>query len=177
MPPKRLVPASGIQTTRDGEQVIPASVRADGSIRPERRVKQGYTPAEDMATYKNENIETFRSHQYGHKDYVPPGLGKPTDTEDKKKRRRPKKKDEAGEGSEELKPRAEVGSQNLEGVGQEDPEKKVRALKKKIRQATELKERAARGDKLEASQIAKIKMLEVFQKELEALNIEDPEEL
>src|SRR5271169_5842550 len=172
MPPKRLVPVSGIQTTKDGEQVIPASVRADGSIRPERRVKQGYTPVEDVAAYKNEKIESFRSHQYGHKDYVPPGLGKPADTEDRKKRRRPKKKGEVSEGSEESKPVVEISSQNVEGIGQEDLEKKARALKKKIRQATELKERAEKGYKLEASQISKIKMLEVFQKELEALNIE-----
>src|SRR5271169_2182090 len=177
MPPKRPVPASGIQSTNDGERVIPASVRPDGSIRPERRVKQGYTPVEDVATYKNEKIESFRSHQYGHKDYVPPGLAKATEREDKKKRRRPKKKGDAGEGVEESKPAAEISSQNVEGIGQEDPEKKARALKKKIRQATELKERAARGDKLEASQIAKIGMLEAFQKELEALNIEDVEDL
>lgn len=176
MPPKRPTP-SGIHITKDGERVIPASVRPDGSIRPERRVKQGYTPVEDVATYKNEKVELFRSHQYGHKDYVPPGLGKSTESEDKKKRRRPKKKSEGEEGGEESKSATEVvGSENVMGIGQEDPEKKVRALKKKIRQAVELKERAAKGDKLEASQLAKIGMLETFIKELEELNVEDTEE-
>ena len=173
MPPKRPVPASGMQT-KNGERVIPASIRADGSIRPERRVKQGYTPAEDVTAYKNEKAESFRSHQYGHKDYVPPGLAQPTDTEDKKKRRRPKKKGEGGEGGEET---TEVAPVNVEGVSQEDPEKKARALRKKIRQATELKERAAKGDKLEASQLAKIAMLETFEKELKELNIDDIEEV
>jgi partner of Y14 and mago len=62
------------------------------------------------------------------------------------------------------------------GVGQEDPEKKARALKKKIRQAKELKERLERGDKLEESQIATIVMLDVFEKELVAMNL-DPEEV
>ena len=175
MPPKRPVLVSGIQTTKNGERVIPASVRADGSIRPERRVKQGYTPPEDVTAYKNEKAESFRSHQYGHKDYVPPGLAKSTDTDDKKKRRRPKKKDEGGEEGEHAKS-AEIATTNVEGIGQEDPEKKARALRKKIRQATELKERAAKGDRLEASQLAKIGMLETFEKELKELNIDDNEE-
>ena len=174
MPPKQLLPISGIQTTRSGERIIPASVRADGSIRPERRVKHGYTPAEDVAIYKNEQAEVFRSHQYGHKDYVPPGLGKPVE-EDKKKRRRPKKNDEGGDANGGGNVVSQTNS-NVEGIGQEDPEKKARALRKKIRQAKELKERAAKGDKLEASQIAKIGMLDVFEKELAALDIEVTEE-
>jgi uncharacterized protein with WD repeat len=138
-------------------------------------VKQGYTPPEDVASYKNENAESFRSHQYGHKDYVPPGLAKPTDTEDKKKRRRPKKKDEGGEEGAQAKS-AEIAPTNVAGIGQEDPEKKAKALRKKIRQATELKERAAKGDRLEASQLAKIGMLETFEKELKELNIDENEE-
>jgi partner of Y14 and mago len=174
MPPKQPLPASGIQTTKRGERTIPASVRADGSIRPERRVKQGFTPAEDVTTYKNERAETFRSHQYGHKDYVPPGLGKPAE-EDKRKRRRPKKNDEGDDGDDGTKVVGQTNS-DVQGIGQEDPEKKARALRKKIRQASELKGRAAKGDKLEASQIAKIGMLEVFEKELAELNIEDTEE-
>jgi partner of Y14 and mago len=174
MPPKQPLPASGIQTNKSGERIIPASVRADGSIRPERRVKQGYTPTEDVATYKNERVEEFRSHQHGHKDYVPPGLGKPVE-EEKKKRRRPKKKDESGDGDDGGKAVSQTNS-NVEGIGQEDPEKKARALRKKIRQARELKDRAAKGDKLEASQIAKIEMLEVFEKELAALDIDNIEE-
>ena len=164
MPPKRPAKVSGIQTSKDGERLIPASVRPDGSIRPERRVKQGYTPAEDVSAYKNEKAETFRTHQYGHKDYVPPGLGKSADSTDQKKRRAKKPglaADEVG-----------GGNSAVEGIGQEDPEKKARALRKKIKAATELKERAAKGDKLEDSQLSKIKMLEVFEKELAAMNIE-----
>jgi partner of Y14 and mago len=174
MPPKR-ASTSGIQTSKSGERIIPASVRPDGTIRPERKVKQGYTPAEDVSAYKNEKAETFRTHQYGHKEYVPPGLAKPTESGDKK-RRRPKKPGLAGEA-------VDKGSVNdavtlpVDGIGQEDPEKKARALRKKIRQATELKERAAKGDKLEDSQMAKIKMLEVFEKELADMNLEDSEDV
>jgi partner of Y14 and mago protein len=175
MPRKRPPQVSGIQTVRDGERIIPASVRPDGSIRPERRVKQGYTPAEDVATYKNDRAETFRIHQYGHKEYVPPGLAKASNSEDKKKRRQSKK---TGDGNAERKGNeANAVVQPMEeGVGQEDPEKKARALKKKIRQATELKERAAKGEKLEDSQLAKINHLPEFEKELAALNVQDEAE-
>ena len=149
MPPKRATPASGIQIKRDGERVIPASVRPDGSIRPERRVKAGYTPQEDVSVYKNERAEDFRRHQYRHEDYVPPGLA--------------------------VNSRGKREQVEL-GIGQEDPEKKARALRKKIKAARELKVRMERGDKLEDSQVAKIRMLETFEKELAAMNLEESEE-
>src|ERR1700737_1826560 len=163
MPPKRPQQVSGIQTTKDGDRIIPASVRPDGTIRPERRVKQGYTPVEDVTTYKNDRAESFRSHQYGHKEYVPPGLGKAGDGEEKRKRRRPKK---AGDGNGEVNPANDKDVEPVIVAGQEDPEKKARALKKKIRLASELKERAARGEKLEVGQLLKIDQLEKFEKEL-----------
>jgi len=159
MPPKRSVATSGITTSKTGDRVVAASVRADGSIRPERKVRQGFTPAEDVTTYKNERAETFRSHQYGHKDYVPPGLVADA------KGRRSKKPGQA-----------DGGEQQVQGIGQEDPEKKARALQKKIKAARDLKERQAKGDKLEDSQIAKIGMLETFEKELAALNLGESNE-
>lgn len=166
MPPKRPpTQASGILTTKSGERIIPASLRADGSVRPQRKIKQGYTPAEDVTAYKNERAESFRTHQYGHKDYVPPGLAK-VEASDAAKRRRPKKPGQGGEGGVQ-------GVPQMEGIGQEDPDKKARALKKKIKAAQELKDRQAKGNKLEDSQIAKIGMLETFEKELAALNIEE----
>ena len=153
MPPKRLTTTSGIQTKRDGERIIPASIRTDGSVRPERRVKAGYTPQEDVSVYKNEKAEDFRRHQYGHKDYVPPGLTVASISKSRWK--------------------GEVGGQEVEeGIGQEDPEKKARALRKKIKAAKELKVRMERGDKLEDSQVAKVGMLESFEKELAAMNLE-----
>ena len=153
MPPKRLTTTSGIQTKRDGERIIPASIRTDGSVRPERRVKAGYTPQEDVGVYKNEKAEDFRRHQYGHKDYVPPGL--------------------TAAGTSKSRRKGEVDGQQVEeGIGQEDPEKKARALRKKIKAARELKVRMERGDKLEDSQVAKVGMLESFEKELAAMNLE-----
>ncbi|GAA5940290.1 hypothetical protein JCM3775_004422 [Rhodotorula graminis] len=44
--------ASGIALSPSGERVVPASVRPDGSIRKERKVRPGYTPVEDIARYR-----------------------------------------------------------------------------------------------------------------------------
>ncbi len=40
-------------TNREGEKVIPASKRADGSLRPERRVREGYVPQEEQPIYQS----------------------------------------------------------------------------------------------------------------------------
>src|SRR5947209_19285519 len=47
---------SGIVTTQANERIIPASRRPDGSLRPERRVREGFTPLEDVARYKNTKV-------------------------------------------------------------------------------------------------------------------------
>ncbi|CAI2162054.1 16776_t:CDS:2 [Funneliformis geosporum] len=44
---------SGIVTTDNNERVIPATRRADGTLRKERRVRPGFVPQEDVARYKN----------------------------------------------------------------------------------------------------------------------------
>ena len=52
---------SGIRKTAAGDAYIPASRRADGSTRKEIRVRPGYIPPEDVATYKNRTAEGFRT--------------------------------------------------------------------------------------------------------------------
>lgn len=42
------------------ERVIPASVRADGSVRKERRVRTGYTPPDEVQVY----VPRFRRVRY-----------------------------------------------------------------------------------------------------------------
>jgi partner of Y14 and mago protein len=49
--PTRASLISGTVVTPTGERVIPASKRADGSVRPERRVRSGFIAAEDVARY------------------------------------------------------------------------------------------------------------------------------
>ncbi|PKI83322.1 hypothetical protein MVES_003039 [Malassezia vespertilionis] len=46
-------PATPSGIVREGKaQVVPQSVRADGSVRKERRVRPGFTPAEDIARFR-----------------------------------------------------------------------------------------------------------------------------
>ncbi|KAK9463347.1 uncharacterized protein V1516DRAFT_667526 [Lipomyces oligophaga] len=42
---------AGIVTTPTGDRMIPSTVRQDGSIRKEIRIRPGYTPDEDVARY------------------------------------------------------------------------------------------------------------------------------
>ncbi|KTW29173.1 hypothetical protein T552_01130 [Pneumocystis carinii B80] len=44
--------ASGIKNLQDGSSIIPSSVRPDGSIRSERKVRPGYVPPEDISVYR-----------------------------------------------------------------------------------------------------------------------------
>lgn len=44
--------ASGIEDLQDGSSIIPSSVRPDGSIRSERKVRPGYIPPEDISVYR-----------------------------------------------------------------------------------------------------------------------------
>ena len=56
---------SGIQTSTDGDSVIPSSTRADGSVRKEIRVRPGYRPPEDVEVYKNRAAEAWKNRGSG----------------------------------------------------------------------------------------------------------------
>ena len=57
--------SSGIQTTVTGERHIPQSVRSDGSLRKEIRIRPGYRPPEDVEVYKNRTAEAWKSRGTG----------------------------------------------------------------------------------------------------------------
>ncbi|KAL1915455.1 uncharacterized protein VTP21DRAFT_6579 [Calcarisporiella thermophila] len=46
--------------SRNGERVVPASRRPDGSLRKEIRIRPGYVPQEDIRRYTNERLEAAR---------------------------------------------------------------------------------------------------------------------
>ncbi|KAG4303592.1 hypothetical protein PCANB_000247 [Pneumocystis canis] len=75
---KREKRASGIKSLEDGNSIIPSSVRPDGSIRCERKVRPGYIPPEDISVYKvvhngeyNRRATNIRPGIHG---YCPPGV-------------------------------------------------------------------------------------------------------
>ena len=56
-------PSSGIQTTPSGERRIPQSVRPDGSLRKEIKIRPGYRPPEDVEVYKNRTAESWKRRE------------------------------------------------------------------------------------------------------------------
>ncbi|KAF9900542.1 hypothetical protein EC991_007194 [Linnemannia zychae] len=166
LPPKTI---SGIQE-REDERVIPMTRRPDGTFRKERKIRPGYTPPEDVAKYTNRVLESARP-------VVPtPSPSTPAaDTTPKSKaqlkndKRKAKRKEEAiaaelagyPTATPKTAPTAVATDANAatdtsavtEPV---DPEKKLRALNKKLRQVEQLKERQAKGETMLPEQIEKI---------------------
>ena len=57
--------SSGITTSTTGDRHIPASIRADGSVRKERKIRPGYKPPEDVEVYKNRTAEAWKTRGSG----------------------------------------------------------------------------------------------------------------
>ena len=115
---------SGIITLKSGERHIPASQRADGSKRREIKIRPGYKPPEDVATYKNRTAEGWRNR--GTAGAVP-GSASVEDTEldhetatnkakgKNAKRREARKKAKAAE-----EPGLTIGAADVEAVANDD---------------------------------------------------------
>lgn len=188
MPPKAT--NSGIRQLSNGESVIPSSVRADGSVRKEIRVKAGYKPPEDVEVYKNRTAETWKNRGkagvpgaqvVGAEEKVAPSSAAANKNA---KRREARKKAAAagaadGEGVEE---KAANDAEKVDGdVVQAkkedlDPEaektKEARKLAKKLRQARDLQEKKEKGDELLPEQLAKVIKMNELIRQLDSLGFD-----
>ena len=178
---------AGIIEDQTGERHIPSSVRPDGSKRKEIKIRPGYKPPEDVEVYKNRTAEGFRTRGSGG---VPGAEGLKDDeagssaaANKNAKRREARKKAKAAED-------AVGGSAGVEGeavkidAGKEEPkkeepvdpeverEKKARNLKKKLKQAKELKEKKEGGAALLPEQFAKVIKINELIRELDALGFD-----
>lgn len=70
---------AGITRNADGQQIIPASLRPDGTTRREIKVRPGYRPPEDVEVYKNRTAEAWKSRGSG----GVPGAGSASDSDRK----------------------------------------------------------------------------------------------
>jgi partner of Y14 and mago len=201
MPPPAQNPSkSGIVTKSTGDRVIPGSVRADGSVRKEVKIRPGYIPPEDVEVYKNRTAEAFKNRgKTGVPGADPVGEkqaeGASAASNKNAKRREARKKaaaakadaeskggDDGIEGEEskilggdaynvkEIKTKndstpAPHGGANLEEL----KAKEAKKIAKKLRQAKELKEKEAKGDKLLPEQAAKVVKIDELIRELEQL--------
>jgi partner of Y14 and mago len=173
---------AGIVEDQSGERHIPASVRPDGSTRKEIKIRPGYKPPEDVEVYKNRTAEGFRTRSSGG---VPgaEGLkdeqaGSSAASNKNAKRREARKKAKAAE-----EPAGQTSTATMERGEKEskeemaaDPEverdKKARNLRKKLKQAKELKEKKEGGAALLPEQFSKVIKINELIRELDALGFD-----
>lgn len=187
-PPVDSTSKAGIRKLSNGESVIPASTRADGSVRKEIRVKPGYKPPEDVEVYKNRTAEAWKSRGKGG---VPgaaaadeePTLKAAAAAAKNAKRREARKKAAANAAgkADGVDPTAAHGSKTADEPAAEkteevDPEaekaKEARKLAKKLRQARELKDKKEQGDNLLPEQFAKVIKINELIRQLDNLGFD-----
>jgi partner of Y14 and mago protein len=180
---------SGIITDENGIRHIPSSVRADGSVRKEIRIRPGYRPPEDVEVYKNRTAEAFRNR--GKDDGVPgaESLESENKTEQSAtsaknaKRREARKRAAAAKAEEAGEEVAEGGTANGDSKSGEnakvqneevkDPEaekeKAAKKLLKRLRQARELKDKKDQGTALLPEQFEKVIRINELIRQLQTL--------
>ena len=182
------VSKAGITTSATGERHIPASVRSDGSIRKEIRVRPGYRPPEDVELYKNRTAVGLRNRGKGG---VPgaEGLSKedhtarPSPDANKNAQRREARKkaaasavdskDEPTDKPAENKDQSSANPEPEKVVDHEvEKEKEAKKLAKKLRQARELKDKKEKGDKLLPEQFEKVIKINELIRQLDTLGFD-----
>ncbi|KAJ5467025.1 Exon junction complexPym [Penicillium sp. IBT 31633x] len=195
------VARSGITTdAKTGERYIPSSVRADGSKRKEIRVRPGYKPPEDVELYKNRAAAAWKTRGKGgvpgaeplssEDDKIKASTKTPTSTASNKNakrreaKRNAKETDDAeasteGKGVESTNWRVPVPAPKNEEKTAEEPidleaekEKKARNLKKKLRQARDLRDKKQQGEALLPEQLEKVIKIQELVRQLDVLGFD-----
>lgn len=175
---------AGISTSSSGDRVIASSVRADGSVRKEIRVRPGYRPPEDVEVYKNRTADAWKNRGSG----GVPGAEPVSKSDDKQtttasnknaKRREARKKAAAAANAEDAKQdsNGDANGASAEAPKEEmDPEvkkeKEAKKLAKKLRQARELKDKKDQGDALLPEQFEKVIKINELIRQLESLGFD-----
>lgn len=178
---------SGIQKLSNGESVIPASTRADGSVRKEIRVKPGYKPPEDVEVYKNRTAQAWKSRGKGavpgaapareeETSPVPPHKAAAAKNLKRKEARKKAAAVDKERGDSEAAAETVVARQAKEIADDMDPEaekaKEARKLAKKLRQARELRDKKEKGDSLLPEQFEKVIKMNELIRQLDKLGFD-----
>ncbi|TKX21798.1 hypothetical protein C1H76_6295 [Elsinoe australis] len=178
------VSKAGITESKDGHRHIPSSVRADGSVRKEIRVRDGYRPPEDVEVYKNRSAESWKHRGNGGVPGAEVVGSAPSSAVANKnaKRREARKKAAATSSADDADPAKNLSSGNKEAstpsepVEPVDPEaekaKEARKLSKKLRQARELKDKKEKGDSLLPEQFEKVIKINELIRQLDKLGFD-----
>jgi partner of Y14 and mago protein len=174
---------AGIATDANGQRHIPASIRADGSLRKEIRVRPGYRPPEDVEVYKNRTAEAWKNRGKGGIPGADTLASEETDSaasSNKNAKRREARKRAAAAKTDD----GEVAPGGTKDLGQtedpkhevEDPEvakeKEARKLAKKLRQARELKDKKEQGAALLPEQFEKVIRINELIRQLDLLGFD-----
>lgn len=175
---------SGIATADDGKRHIPSSVRADGTVRKEIKIRPGYRPPEDVEVYKNRTAEAFKNRGKGPapgSEFVEENDKEPSAAAAKNAKKREARKRAAaaaavnGEGPTGSAGDATVSESKIEEMPV-DPEatkeKEAKKLAKKLRQAKELKEKKEQGGSLLPEQFEKVIRINELIRQLDALGFD-----
>ncbi|KAI1409784.1 hypothetical protein F5Y13DRAFT_169459 [Hypoxylon sp. FL1857] len=172
---------AGIVTDENsGERHIPESVRADGTTRKAIKIRPGYRPPEDVEIYKNRTAESFRNRGKGGvigaeglKEQKQETAAASAASNKNAKRREARKKAKSTSTTDDKTPEDSSAAKFEEVVDPEvEREKKARNLKKKLKQAKELKSKKEGGESLLPEQIAKVIKINELVRELEALGFD-----
>ena len=163
---------AGIATTASGERHIPQSLRADGTLRKEIRVRPGYRPPEDVEVYKNKTADAFKSRGKGGvpgAEYLDP-------------------KSRASPASNTTKPKTSSKTQTVTAKAEtavpSEPEKKepldpeaekekeAKKLTKRLRQARELQQKKEEGGALLPEQFEKVIRINELIRQLDKLGFD-----
>ena len=185
---------AGIVTdANSGQRHIPESLRSDGSTRKAINIRPGYRPPEDVEVYKNRTAKAF--HDRGQRIGIPGAaatesekLDQPSATANKNAKRREARKKAKSTSEEdgtakgdtakdepdhnEISKTQAVTPVNSTDVDQVEGEKKARTIKKKLKQAKELKNKKDDGETLLPEQIAKVIKINELIRELDALGFD-----